>query len=885
MIYENAESVSSESTEDPGDDSLLATPTTSNVHPGRKSLLYLFTFLFFWQTAFKVSTAAIQSILKFLKFFLCSLGIAYNQDHLKSASTAIPLTKRTLCKILGLTEYQKYQKGVVCSKCSSVYNLDFCLSQRANGTFEVKKCPYVKWPNHPHESQRGACSGHLLSMCRLKGKSGMRTVYRPIKIYPYCSLAKSLRRLASQPGFLKCCELWRTRPDFRTHGYVCDVYDGDVWKSFVESGFLQAPLNFLLTMNVDWFSPFARSRYSVGAIYLTIQNLPRSIRYHPENIILVGIIPGPGEPKHTINNFLAPLVHELQEAWTSGIAVTTPSGVETFVRVALSCVACDIPATRKVCGLLGIRATLGCNKCLKRFVQVRDATGQWTDFSGYERSTWTLRNDAEFKTKCKTVFTKENCKTQTDKTAWEAKLGGRYSVLMDLPYFKPIQYSVIDPMHNLFLGTGKHMLQVWLESDILTKKSLAVLGKRMHSFVIPDGIGRLPTNIEGAFIGFTADQWKNWIIIFSPILLRGLIGNEHWRCWMLFVTACSIFTSRILRLTYAKEADDRILSFCKSYLHLYSKKSCTMNMHLHLHLLQCILDYGSTSGFWLYAFERYNGLLGSFHTNSKSVESQLLKTFLERQSLTITSNIFDNPDFVSTLPSSLQQRYQNICNNDFEPQQSNIISVLEAPSGPLQISLDTYKAFAIQLTSISPYQEKFLGTEEHRTLTEVLHMIFGTEISFPRAYLQFGRLTIGDDLLGSCLPRSNRSSSLIIANWLLDNSSTTQKVIGEIQHFLKIPITFHPPLQEPTVAHVHTNNLEVTIAFVHWFRHHPTYRDWYGSSFTVCESVLPKIVNQYSYLPVHRVLGRCAHITMEVDFEGVKEEVLVASHLPIRLTY
>ena len=121
---------------------------------------------------------------------------------------------------------------------------------------------------------------------------------------------------------------------------------------------------------------------------------------------------------------------------------------------------------------------------------------------------------------------------------------------------------------------------------------------------------------------------------------------------MLFVTACSIFTSRILCLTRAKEADDRILSFCKTYLRLYKNKSCTMNMHLHFHLLQCIHDYGSTSGFWLYAFDRYSGLLISSHTNNKSMESQLVKAFLEQQSLNI-SDIYNDPDMVSTLPSPL----------------------------------------------------------------------------------------------------------------------------------------------------------------------------------------------------------------------------------------
>ena len=66
-------------------------------------------------------------------------------------------------------------------------------------------------------------------------------------------------------------------------------------------------------MNVDWFEPFERSVYSVGSIYLTVQNFPIDKRYKPENIILVGIIPGPSEPKLSINSYLALLVIELQK--------------------------------------------------------------------------------------------------------------------------------------------------------------------------------------------------------------------------------------------------------------------------------------------------------------------------------------------------------------------------------------------------------------------------------------------------------------------------------------------------------------------------------------------------------------------------------------------
>jgi len=78
--------------------------------------------------------------------------------------------------------------------------------------------------------------------------------------------------------------------------------------------------NFALMMNVDCFQPFKHSPYSVGVIYLALMNLPRGKRYKRENIIVVGIIPGPGEPS-SLNPYLVPLVSELKELWEDGIEV------------------------------------------------------------------------------------------------------------------------------------------------------------------------------------------------------------------------------------------------------------------------------------------------------------------------------------------------------------------------------------------------------------------------------------------------------------------------------------------------------------------------------------------------------------------------------------
>ena len=55
------------------------------------------------------------------------------------------------------------------------------------------------------------------------------------------------------------------------------------------------------------------------------------------------------------------------------------------IKLALSCVTCDIPASRKVCGFLSHNAALGCNECLKRFPVM---FGESTDYSEFDCENW-----------------------------------------------------------------------------------------------------------------------------------------------------------------------------------------------------------------------------------------------------------------------------------------------------------------------------------------------------------------------------------------------------------------------------------------------------------------------------------------------------------------
>lgn len=132
----------------------------------------------------------------------------------------------------------------------------------------------------------------------------------PPKVFAYHPIASSIKRLMSRPDFAEDVEHWRAcRNDTDT---MYDVYDGDMWWNLSINidnqriPFVELRYALMLTLNVDWFQAFDRKApYSVGAMYLTINNLPRSIRFKKENVILAGIIPGPREPvKNQLNQYL-----------------------------------------------------------------------------------------------------------------------------------------------------------------------------------------------------------------------------------------------------------------------------------------------------------------------------------------------------------------------------------------------------------------------------------------------------------------------------------------------------------------------------------------------------------------------------------------------------
>lgn len=75
----------------------------------------------------------------------------------------------------------------------------------------------------------------------------------------------------------------------QSHGFLTDIYDGNVWKEFQSSeknSFLTHRNNYGLMFNLDWFQPFKHVKYSVGVLSAVILNLPKEERFKIEKCFI-----------------------------------------------------------------------------------------------------------------------------------------------------------------------------------------------------------------------------------------------------------------------------------------------------------------------------------------------------------------------------------------------------------------------------------------------------------------------------------------------------------------------------------------------------------------------------------------------------------------------
>ncbi|KAJ3531481.1 hypothetical protein NMY22_g8139 [Coprinellus aureogranulatus] len=239
--------------------------------------------------------------------------------------------------------------------------------------------------------------------------------------------------------------------------FVGDIKDAQAYRGLRGHDgrpFVDCPteIRTIWALSYDGYNPgsnkAAGKTASVGSLAMSCLSLPPSLRNRPENIYLAGLIPGPRQPSgEGLNPFLSPLIDVLHSAYYTGTFFSEtyehPEGIMS--REAVLPVIADLPGARKVVGAAGHSASAFCMYChvLRSDINNIDTSTQaWNPKTGQE-----MRNAAE---------EWRDAPTEAKRKELYKRNGVRWSELLRLDYWDPVQNTVVDGMHNLFLGLVRH---------------------------------------------------------------------------------------------------------------------------------------------------------------------------------------------------------------------------------------------------------------------------------------------------------------------------------------------------------------------------------------------------------------------------------------------
>ncbi|GET62975.1 hypothetical protein GLOIN_2v1775288 [Rhizophagus irregularis DAOM 181602=DAOM 197198] len=792
--------------------------------------LWILLWIMNFRTRFNIAETATETLIKFMKLALCE----FSSDDFNDFPDSLYLTR----KKLGLND--QFHSFVPCPKCHKLYKKEEVVDFKQEDNPAIMKCQHIEFSNSSVRRSR-LCNTALSEKI---SASTNRTIIRPNLMYPFAGINQQLATMFCRPG-----------------SEVADSHLG-------------------LMLNLDWFQPYDSTIYSIGVIYAAICNLPRDIRFRRENLLTLGILPGPKEVSlHKVNHYLAPIVNELETLW-AGLTLNRTYECENGKRVrgALILVSCNIPAARKICG--HVSALVSCHRCEKK---ANYENGQH-NFAGMDDVGYSARDLNEHR---QNALGWRRCNSDAARKRFVKETGVRWSELLHLSYFDPIRFITVDPMHCLFLSIAKWIVKrIWIDGGILTPNSLNKIQKKMDEFQIPSDLGRIPGKIHSGegFTNFTADQWRIFFTIYSTVSLWEHLSDVDRRILNHFVRVCSILVNRILESNLVDEAHRSLIEIVKLIENHHGRDKITPNLHLSLHLRDCSSVYGPLYAFWCFSFERMNGILGSLPNSNRKIESELMRRLMfDKQIENIISSgievkgleLLNSQRTIGSLSvtdefsSDEMHRFwlnsQNIKDSQISGKEGFPGEFLKPVSHNILLSSEMLNLM------VEYYNATYESFGFRRPLVEGLDndIIIRVKIN------QFGRCRIGSEVFGSSLSLRHVKSSYVLAKFITDDEDV-DTYPGQIQYYFTHVVDF----PDGPVEHF--------LAYVCWYKHaNSTNIRYYFSSDEICNVELWNTefypISRDCIIPVHHILGRFVPVSYQISNRQNAREYLAVN--PISRKY
>lgn len=370
---------------------------------------------------------------------------------------------------------------------------------------------------------------------------------KPVKTFNYLPLIPRLKQWFRNPELVEKLmyrSLFKTSPPEPDNpdidwDDVIDVFDGEHYLSLLEERvvigdeklghcFFSDHRDIALGISFDGFCPFKRRKQTCWPIIAFNYNLPPEERFHLDNIICLGVIPGPTQAKDT-DPFLWPLVNEML-TFARGITAFDSSAKESFILHAYKFLAFgDIPAVAKLMLMKGHNGRRPCRMCTITGIRIPFHpknkalyTPLWRpNRKGFHPLNLPLRNHSQFMSQARFVASSDtDAEEKLRATATGIKGIPILSQLSSLRFPDSFPYdfmhmiweNVVKTLTNLWCGDHTNIKDKGEEEYGLAKSIWSAIGKacKASGDTMPSTFGCRVPNISEERGQFIAESWSQW---------------------------------------------------------------------------------------------------------------------------------------------------------------------------------------------------------------------------------------------------------------------------------------------------------------------------------------------------------------------------------------
>jgi len=268
---------------------------------------------------------------------------------------------------------------------------------------------------------------------------------------------------------------------------------------------------------------------------------------------------------------------------------------------------CDAPAKSFLLNVKNLNGYYGCNSC--------EVKGKSSDSKMCFLSTNSaLRTNESFRNKTNVEYHKDDSD----------------SPIVQLP-INITDVVALDPMHCVFLGVMKRLLEFWMKGRIgdrsmrILEENKIYLNKKLIKLrtVVPTEFARLPRTLDD-LPHFKATEYREILLYTGVIFLKGSIKNCHYNHFLLLSVSIRILSSDKC-ISLNSIAYNLLIKFVNKFALLYGPEYSNYNVHSLIHFPYFVRIYGPLHTFSAFKYENYLQQLKKFMKCGRFPPSEVYK--------------------------------------------------------------------------------------------------------------------------------------------------------------------------------------------------------------------------------------------------------------------